>query len=123
MNRLLIGIFSLFSIAAAAKPAIGVAIPATPVASAGVETPQLRVVGRLNVNLATREQLLWVPGLDAKSVEAILEARVVEPITDLDDIEGLSDDARSHLKTEGESNFLRLLQNPLQRIETLATRK
>jgi hypothetical protein len=123
MKLLIVGIISLFSVAAAAKQAIDVAIPATPVASDGVETPQLRVVGRLNVNQATREQLLWVPGLDARAAEAILEARVVEPITDLDDIEGLSAEARAHLKTEGESNFLRLLQNPLQRIDTLATRK
>src|SRR4051794_8583106 len=109
MNRWVFGIIAFFSMAAAAKPAIGVAVPATNVASAGVEGPQLRVVGRLNVNLATREQLLWVPGLDAQSVEAILEARLAAPITDLDTIPNLSDEARTHLKTEGESNFLRLL--------------
>ena len=101
--------------------------PATTVASDGVEKTQLTgseksqlaFVGRLNVNTASRDQLLRVPGLDASLVEAILEARVESPISDLDEVPGLPDQARVHLKLSGESNCARILKNPLQ---TLASR-
>jgi DNA uptake protein ComE-like DNA-binding protein len=97
-------------------------VAATTVASDGVketqlapsEKGQLAFVGRLNVNTASREQLLKVPGLDASLVEAILEARVVDPIADLDDVDGIPDEARLHLKLSGESNFARIMKNPLQ---------
>jgi DNA uptake protein ComE-like DNA-binding protein len=101
--------------------------PATNVASDGVEKTQLTgspksqlaFVGRLNVNTASRDQLLRVPGLDGSLVEAILEARVESPIADLDEVAGLPDQARVHLKLDGDSNFTRILKNPLQ---TLASR-
>jgi DNA uptake protein ComE-like DNA-binding protein len=87
---------------------------ATTVVGDGVEKTQLRCVGRLNANTATREVLLQVPGLDAATVEAILEARVMAPIRDLASVPGIPDEARVHLKLDGNSNFMRLLQHPLQ---------
>lgn len=93
-----------------------VAAAATAVAADGVDQPQLRVVGRLNVNTATREQLLQVPGLDAAAVEALLEARVQQPIVEITRVTAVPDEALRHLKTSGASNFTRLLQHPLQRL-------
>jgi hypothetical protein len=89
-------------------------MPATPVAADGVIAPQLKVVGRLNVNTASRDDLKKVPGLDATTLEYIVEIRLTEKITDLDTIPNLSDEAHAHLKVIGESNFTRILQNPLQ---------
>jgi DNA uptake protein ComE-like DNA-binding protein len=120
MSRLVFGIVSFFAVAASAKPAIAPATAATPVASEGVNSPQLRVVGRLNINTATRDELLKVPGLDAKIAAEILWARANAPITDVAMVAGLSGEARVHLKVDGASNFTRILQNPLQ---TLADRK
>jgi hypothetical protein len=110
----------LFGIPAVAK---GLAGATTPVAGDGVNSPQLRVVGRLNVNTATREQLLKVPGLDEAAADAILAARATQPIADLSKLATpLSPEALVHLKTDGDSNFTRILQHPLQRLETLANR-
>ncbi len=125
MSRWAFGIVMFFSAAASAKPAIGVASVATPVVGEGVAQPQpqLRVVGRLNVNTAGRDQLAKVPGLDAVTIEKILEARVTGPIKDLDQVGPIPDEARAHLKVDGESNFTRILQNPLQRFEAVAASK
>ncbi len=109
----------LFTIPAVAGE---VATTATSVASDGVNQPQLRVVGRLNVNTATRDQLLRVPGLDATTIEALLEARVQAPIEDLLSVTPIAPEALVHLKTEGASNFTRILQQPLQKLDTLAQR-
>jgi len=107
-------IIALLSLPAAAKPASTLAMPATPVAGDGVVAPQLKVVGRLNVNTASSDDLKKVPGLDAATLEWILEARITAPITDLDTIPDLTDEARAHLKATGDSNFFRILQNPLR---------
>ena len=123
MSHIVFGIVAFFSVTAVAKPAIGASGAATAVASDGVDQPQLRVVGRLNVNTATRDQLQKVPALEAATVEAILEARLDAPIADLDAIPALTAEARSHLKVEGDSNFTRILQNPLKTFDTLATRR
>jgi len=88
---------------------------ATVVAVDGVNTPQIRTVGRLNVNLATRDQLLKVPGLDAATIEALLLSRTQGELTDLTAL-NLPEESLAHLKTEGESNLYRLVQNPLVRL-------
>ena len=107
-------IITFFALPGAAKPASTLAMPATPVAADGVIAPQLKVVGRLNVNTASRDDLKKVPGLDGVTLEYIVEIRLTEKIVDLDTIPNLSDEARAHLKVLGESNFTRILQNPLQ---------
>jgi hypothetical protein len=118
MRLATIGFITFLSLPVFGKPAGGQSSPVTSVASDGAGGPhqQLRVVGRLNVNTATREQLSKVPGLDPTAVDAILQAREEDPIKDLAALPGLSDEARLHLKTDGESNFTRILQNPLTRI-------
>ena len=88
---------------------------ATVVAVDGVNTPQIRTVGRLNVNLASREQLAKIPGLEPAAIEALLLARTQGELTDLSAL-NLPDESLAHLKTEGESNFYRLQQNPLVRL-------
>jgi len=107
---------SMFGSLAGAREA-GRLATATMVSSTGVESPQLRAVGRLNVNTASRAQLLKVPGLEANAVEAILEARLVAPIADLAKVTALPDEVAAHLKTEGDSNFYRVLQLPLQHLD------
>ncbi len=70
----------------------------------------IHAVGRLNVNRATRDQLLKVPGLDAAAADLILRAR---PIEDLEEVGALPEVALEHLKTDGDSNFYRIVQQPL----------
>jgi DNA uptake protein ComE-like DNA-binding protein len=74
----------------------------------------MHVVGRLNVNTASRDDLKKVPGLDVVSIEYILETRIDGPLRDLETIPGITDEARAHLKLVGDSNFTRILQNPLR---------
>ncbi len=76
----------------------------------------IRAVGRVNVNAATRAELLRVPGLDAVHADALLAARAVAPIADLSAF-SLPDDALSHLKTYGDSNFYRVRLHPLARFD------
>jgi hypothetical protein len=103
--RKVIVLFSLIlSVSAGAKDA---APPA-----AGDQTGYIRALGRLNVNTASRAQLELVPGLDSAKIDALLDVR---PISDLDML-ALPEDALTHLKTEGDSNFYRVRQSPLRRV-------
>jgi DNA uptake protein ComE-like DNA-binding protein len=90
------------------------AVTVTAVASDGVSQPQVKAVGRLNVNTASRAELTRVPGLDGAAIEAILATRAASPIQDLARVAGIPAETLRHLKTEGMSNFTRILQNPLQ---------
>jgi hypothetical protein len=114
MKTLALVIITVFGSTAFAKEATSVASAATVVAGDGVNQPQIRAVGRLNVNTASREQLLKVPGLETAQVDAILAAR---PLNTLTAIPNIAADVLSHLKTDGESNFFRILQNPLVRLD------
>jgi hypothetical protein len=78
------------------------------------QNQDIHVLGRLNVNTATREQLLRVPGLDATAVDVLLTSRARAAITELPP---LPDEARAHLKTEGTSTLYRIRQNPLHRLD------
>ena len=82
-------------------------------ASPGAREQQLaeRVLGRLNVNLATRGELL-AAGLDASSVDRLLRDRARRPIADLS---GFPAELRRHLRTDGPSDFRRIRQLPLER--------
>ncbi len=78
-----------------------------------------RAVGRVNVNTATREQLLKVPGLDEATVDGLMVCR---PIRDLGSVvPALPTPALDHLKTDGLSNFARLVQGPLVRIDVTSS--
>jgi hypothetical protein len=97
-----------------AIPSIGQAKEAAP-AAASDQSGYIRVLGRLNVNTASRAQLELVPGLDSSKIDGLLRARSAAPIADLG-LLGLPEDALDHLKTEGESNLYRVRQNPLRRV-------
>jgi hypothetical protein len=73
----------------------------------------IRVLGRLNVNEASREQLLTVPGLDAAEVDALLSQRQRAPIGDCA-LVTLPAEAASHLKAGGSSDYRRIRPLPLQ---------
>ena len=111
MRILMCGIALLISSVAAAKAA-------TPVAT--VQSEDIRVLGRLNVNSATREQLLTVPGLDAGTVDAILKQRQAAPISSLSALP-LPPEAIDHLKTDGDSDYRRIRRLPLQVLDTVQT--
>ncbi len=91
---------------------------ATPLAA--VQNEDIRVLGRLNVNSASREQLLTVPGLDAASVDAILRQRQTAPISNLGTLT-LPAEAIDHLKIDGDSDYRRIRRLPLQVLDTVQT--
>src|SRR6478752_1845776 len=110
--RSLVCVFALLiSTVAAAKAA-------SPVAA--VQSEDIRVLGRLNVNCATREQLMTVPGLDRPMVDSILQLRQKGPISDLGTLT-LPADAADHLKTDGESDYRRIRRLPLQVLDSVKT--
>ena len=90
------------------------------VAAAQATTPlatdqkeDIRVLGRLNVNEASREQLLTVPGLDPAAVDALLAQRRKAPLDDTA-LVVLPIEAMSHLKADGSSDYRRIKLLPLQ---------
>ena len=111
MRSLMCGIALLISNVAAAKAA-------APVAT--VQNEDIRVLGRLNVNVATREQLLTVPGLDATTVDALIAQRKLAPISDLGTL-SLPAEAVDHLKTDGEPDYRRIRRLPLQVLDVVKT--
>ncbi len=111
MRNLVFGFTLLFSSVAAAKAA-------SPVAA--VQNEDIRVLGKLNVNTATREQLLTVPGLDTAAVDALVTQRQKAPIEDLSALQ-LPTDALEHLKTHGDSDYRRIRRLPLQVLDTVKT--
>jgi hypothetical protein len=111
MRSLMCAFTLLISTVASAKAA-------TPVAA--VQNEDIRVLGRLNINVATRDQLLTVPGLDAASVDAILKQRQAAPISDLGALT-LPAEATDHLKTDGDSDYRRIRRLPLQVLDTVKT--
>jgi hypothetical protein len=104
MQTILIAMSLLLSGVADAKAATSLAAD---------QKEDIRVLGRLNVNQATREQLLTVPGLDAQLVDAIVSARKKAPIADLA-VLSIAPEAAEHLKTGGESDYRRIRVLPLQ---------
>ena len=111
MRSLMCGIALLVSSVAAAKAA-------TPVAT--VQSDDIRVLGRLNVNSATREQLLTVPGLDLAAVVCFLLLCLEAPISNLSALP-LPPEAVDHLKTNGDSDYRRIRRLPLQVLDTVQT--
>jgi hypothetical protein len=105
-------VFALLTSSVAAAKA------ASPVAA--VQNEDIRVLGKLNVNCAMREQLLTVPGLDRAAVDAILQLRAKGPISDLQSLT-LPAEAIEHLKTDGESDYRRIRRLPLRVLDTVKT--
>jgi DNA uptake protein ComE-like DNA-binding protein len=97
---------------------VAAAKAATPVAA--VQSEDIRVLGRLNVNVATREQLLTVPGIDPAVVDQILKERQAAPISNLSAL-SLSPETVEHLKTNGDSDYRRIRRLPLQVLDTVQT--
>lgn len=111
MQTLVIALTLLISGTTDAKAATSVAAD---------QKQDIRVLGKLNINSATREQLLTVPGLDPQAVEAIVSARQKAPIGDLSSLP-ISPDAAQHLKTGGLSDYRRIRVLPLQVMAAPAT--
>ena len=107
MRKLIIGFALILAAPVGAKEA-------APVASDQIG--YIRVLGRLNVNTASKAQLEQVPGLDSTKVDEILRARAEGPVADLSFLD-VNDDALLHLKTEGDSNLRRVRQNPVRRVD------
>ena len=108
MRFLMIGFIMLSSTLVEAKEA-GVV--------AGDQIGYIRVLGRLNVNTATRAQLELVPGLDSSKIDEMLAARDKTPIVDLAGF-SVTEEVELHLKTDGDSNLVRIRQNPLRRVDS-----
>jgi hypothetical protein len=104
-------IFIALALALVASPALAGETPSD--GFDAVAQSAIRSLGRVNINLATRQELLNV-GLDAVTVERVLRDRARRPIADLT---AFSPAVRRHLKTDGVSDFRRIRQLPLERIE------
>src|SRR5262245_3314663 len=86
------------------------------------QTEDIRVLGRLNVNAATHDALMAVPGMEAAMADAILEARQKAPIDDLSHLSvPVPAETATHLKTDGASDFRRIRRLPLQVIDHTRT--
>jgi len=77
------------------------------------ETHDVRVLGRLNVNTASRDQLLAISALEPADVDALLSARTRGPITSLAAFD-LSDEALDRLAVSGPSTLRRIRALPLE---------
>ena len=108
MRLLVIGFAVLISVAANAKAATTVAAD---------QKEDIRVLGKLNINSATRDQLLTIPGLDGQLVDEILNQRQKAKIGDLSALP-LPPDAVQHLKTDGDSDYRRIRRLPLQVLQS-----
>lgn len=105
---------------------VALAQPVASDATTTVDTPVVRVLGQLNVNDATRSQLLTVPGLEAAQVDALLTARQEHGLLATADLKLLPAEALAHLKADGESDYRRIRRLPLQAViggTALATSK
>jgi hypothetical protein len=82
---------------------------------AAVQKEDIRLLGRLNVNIATRDELLQVPTLDAEKVDQLLEARSRGPITTTSlAVFNLTPEAALRLCTSGPSTLRKIRPLPLE---------
>ena len=80
---------------------------------AGVAKDDIRLLGRLNVNQATREELLLIPALDPLKADELLAARDRGPLTSLSAF-GLSEESLTRLSVAGPSTLRRIRPLPLE---------
>ena len=73
----------------------------------------IRLLGKLNVNKATRDELMQIPGLDAVKADALLDARSRGPLTSLAAFQ-LDAEVQSRLTTAGASTLRRIRPLPLE---------
>jgi hypothetical protein len=86
------------------------------------QTGDIHILGKLNVNVATRDALLTVPGMEASMADAILQARQKGPIDDLSRLAvPVPANTAAHLKTDGASDYRRIRRLPLQVIGRVHT--
>ena len=78
-----------------------------------VHNDDTRVIGRLNANVASRDELLQLPSIDAAAADRIIVARSHGKLTTLSHLE-LSDEACNRLIVDGPSTLRRIRQLPLQ---------
>jgi DNA uptake protein ComE-like DNA-binding protein len=104
MRNLVLMSTMLFASMASAQAATPVAVD---------QKDDIRVLGRLNVNEASRDQLLTVPGLDPVAVAALLAQRQQAPLDD-SALVRLPSEAAAHLKADGASDYRRIRRLPLQ---------
>lgn len=84
-----------------------------------VQNDDIRVLGRLNANLATRDELLALTSMDAAAADRIIEARSHGALTTMSHLQ-LSDEARARLVLSGPSTLRRIRQLPLEVFSTPA---
>jgi len=84
---------------------------AAPLAS--VQKDDIRLLGKLNVNLATREELMLLPALNAQKIDQLLEARTRGTLTSLAAFQ-LPEEALFRLTVSGPSTLQRIRPLPLE---------
>jgi DNA uptake protein ComE-like DNA-binding protein len=91
-------------------------IAASPVSALTRENAaqDIRVLGQLNANSASKQELLTVPGLDNEAVDTIVAARQRAPLTDLATLANIPPNALAHLKVSGDSDYRRIRKLPLE---------
>lgn len=80
----------------------------------------VRVLGHLNVNQATRDELLQIPGLDTAKADELLSARAHGALSSLASF-NLSPEALARLSVEGSSTLRRIRVLPLETFAPAAT--
>ncbi len=73
----------------------------------------IRLLGKLNVNTATRDELLQIPALTEREVDQLLEARTRGPLRSLASFT-LPAEANGRLSLSGPSTLRRIRALPLE---------
>jgi hypothetical protein len=92
-------------------PGVSRGAEAPPVATA--QKDDIRLLGKLNVNTATRDELLAIPALSEREVDQLLEARTRGPLRSLASF-SLSTEACARLSLSGPSTLRRIRPLPLE---------
>jgi hypothetical protein len=82
-------------------------------AGATVQKEDIRLLGKLNVNTATREELLQIPALTEREVDQLIEARTRGPLRSLAAF-SLTAEATNRLSFTGASTLRRIRPLPLE---------
>ena len=90
----------------------GISVP-TSAARVDRHSLDIRVLGQLNVNSATADELRRLPGMDELALNALLKARTEGKLKSLDQVGGLKPEVRDHLKTDGPSDLRIIRPLPL----------
>ena len=80
---------------------------------ASVQKEDVRLLGKLNVNTASRDELREVPGLSEREVDQLVDARTRGPLRSLASF-SLAPEAQSRLCLTGASTLRRIRPLPLE---------